>query len=328
MLRIHFTEADLRRITVAPVPNALMETALSVRFLNTRPHRIPRARPGLRQWQRQVAGGAASRTGILRDLDPPSGGLFDFFIQPLAPELQAGLDLAVRTPTEELASEIALLPHPTRNIPLLRELADGTAKGRQTLARHTRRYFDSSLAPLWPRVQAAAVTERALRAETLLRGGVDAMLATLVPGWHWHSPTWHIPSPCDPTDLRLGGHGLLLIPSYFAQGPMYGRMPGEPWTLTYPLHAGEQPTHAADTLGPLLGRTRAAVLASLTHPATTTETADRVGISLPSASQHTTVLRNAGLITTTRTGTAVLHTLTPLGTALLRSDNAARAGRR
>ena len=72
----------------------------------------------------------------------------------------------------------------------------------------------------------------------------------------------------------------------------------------------------------------AAGLASLTHPATTTETADRVGISLPSASQHTTVLRNAGLITTTRTGTAVLHTLTPLGTALLRSDNAARAGRR
>ncbi|MFC8373392.1 winged helix-turn-helix domain-containing protein [Streptomyces sp. NPDC057239] len=60
------------------------------------------------------------------------------------------------------------------------------------------------------------------------------------------------------------------------------------------------------------------------HPATTTETADRVGISLPSASQHTTVLRNAGLITTTRTGIAVLHTLTPLGTALLQSDTAGR----
>ncbi|MFB9397296.1 helix-turn-helix domain-containing protein [Streptomyces echinatus] len=87
---------------------------------------------------------------------------------------------------------------------------------------------------------------------------------------------------------------------------------------------GGHPLHAADTLTPLLGRTRAAVLASLRHPATTTETADRVGISLPSASQHTTVLRNAGLITTTRTGTAVLHTLTPLSTALLRNDSATR----
>ncbi|WP_235618311.1 ArsR/SmtB family transcription factor [Streptomyces sp. CB02400] len=173
-------------------------------------------------------------------------------------------------------------------------------------------------------MQATAVADRSLRAETLLRGGVDAMLATLVPGWRWQSPTWHIPSTCRLTDLHLDGHGLMLVPSYFAYGPMYGRRAGEPWTLTYPLHAGEQPTSATDTLGPLLGRTRAAVLAALRHPATTTETADRVGISLPSASQHTTVLRNAGLITTTRTGIAVLHTLTPLGTALLQSDTAGR----
>ncbi|MEV1178870.1 winged helix-turn-helix domain-containing protein, partial [Nonomuraea sp. NPDC049784] len=66
-------------------------------------------------------------------------------------------------------------------------------------------------------------------------------------------------------------------------------------------------------------RTRAAVLATLRAPATTTSVAERVGISLGSASQHTTVLRNAGLISTTRTGGAVLHTLTPLGQALLHS---------
>ncbi|WP_053711698.1 ArsR/SmtB family transcription factor [Streptomyces sp. NRRL B-3648] len=101
---------------------------------------------------------------------------------------------------------------------------------------------------------------------------------------------------------------------------MHGRVSGRPWTLTYPLSVGEQPTHAANALSPPLGHTRAAVLASLRHPATTTETADRVGISLSSASEHTTVLRKAGLIATTRTGTAVLHSLTPLGTALLHHD--------
>ncbi|WP_128429446.1 ArsR/SmtB family transcription factor [Streptomyces cyaneus] len=317
MLRIHFTEADLRQITVAPVPNALLETALSVRYLRTRPTGLVRSRPGLRQWQQAIAHSLVPRAGILRSLDPPQGGIFEFFLQPTTPGLHAGVDLAVRTPVQELADEIALLPHPIRDSRALRELADGTRRGRQVLAQDTLLYFNSTLAPLWPQMQATAVADRALRAETLLRGGVDAMLATLVPGWRWESPTWHISSPCAPTDVHLNGRGLMLLPSYFVQEPMY--VPGEPLTLIYPLHASEQPTSAAEMLGPLLGRTRAAVLAALRHPATTTETADRVGISLPSASQHTTVLRNAGLITTTRTGIAVLHTLTPLGRALLGS---------
>jgi DNA-binding transcriptional ArsR family regulator len=320
MLRIHFTEADLRQVTVAPGPNALLETALSLRYLRGRPSCVERLRPGVRQWRRWVIDGKVPRTRIYPHIDPLEGGVFDFFVQPFTPDLRAGLDLAVRTPTPELADEIALLPRPTRDNPVLRELADGTEKGRQILADDTLRYFDSCLAPLWPRMQAITTADRALRAETLLRGGVDALLATLVPGWHWQPPTWHIPAPCSPSDLHLGGHGLMLIPSHFSYGPMYGRRAGEPWTLAFPPHGGEQPTCATDTLGPLLGRTRAAVLAALRHPATTTETADRVGISLPSASQHTTVLRNAGLITTIRTGTAVLHTITPLGAALLQND--------
>ena len=36
-----------------------------------------------------------------------------------------------------------------------------------------------------------------------------------------------------------------------------------------------------------------------------------------SVSRHTHVLREAGLVATTRDGTAVRHTLTPLGIALL-----------
>lgn len=47
-------------------------------------------------------------------------------------------------------------------------------------------------------------------------------------------------------------------------------------------------------------------------------------ISLPSASQHTTVLRNADLITTTSIGSAVLHTLSPLREILLRGDTTLR----
>jgi DNA-binding transcriptional ArsR family regulator len=49
----------------------------------------------------------------------------------------------------------------------------------------------------------------------------------------------------------------------------------------------------------------------------TTELARRVGVSAGSVSQHTAVLRDSGLILTGRLGKSVVHTLTPLGAAML-----------
>ncbi|MFG2311523.1 winged helix-turn-helix domain-containing protein [Streptomyces sp. NPDC048566] len=45
--------------------------------------------------------------------------------------------------------------------------------------------------------------------------------------------------------------------------------------------------------------------------------ADRAGVSAATASEHAGVLRAAGLITTVRDGSRVVHALTPLGEALL-----------
>jgi DNA-binding transcriptional ArsR family regulator len=50
---------------------------------------------------------------------------------------------------------------------------------------------------------------------------------------------------------------------------------------------------------------------------TTGELARRHEISAPGVSQHTQVLREAGLIVSRRTGPNVIHTVTPLGKALL-----------
>jgi DNA-binding transcriptional ArsR family regulator len=47
--------------------------------------------------------------------------------------------------------------------------------------------------------------------------------------------------------------------------------------------------------------------------------ARRLNISPAAASQHTTVLRNAGLLVSHRDRNTVLHTLTPLGRAMLNS---------
>lgn len=75
---------------------------------------------------------------------------------------------------------------------------------------------------------------------------------------------------------------------------------------------------SSPALARLVGRTRAAVLfAARTRP-TTSELARRVGISAASASEHATVLREAGLITTHRHRNTVRHTLTRIGVDLLR----------
>ncbi|MDQ0994530.1 helix-turn-helix transcriptional regulator [Streptomyces sp. V3I7] len=321
-MRLHFTPADLRRVTLI-APDALQEVTLSVRRLRARPTSGHGTRHGLEQWHRRTRAGARDRAGILLDLVPQEKFLPDFLFQ-LADAFDTGVERAVQTPTEQLAADIGELAAHLRPNRRVRELAEGTSGARQGLAADLRRYFDSCLAELWPQVLAGAAADRALRAETLLRGGVDGLLATLGTRWRWEPPVLHIPWP-GPHDIEvpLCGRGLVLLPSYFG-GPGLMYRTEEPAVLIYPMHAGDPSAGGADALGPLLGRTRATVLAALRHPATTTTVAERVGVSLPSASQHTTVLRNAGLITTTRTGSAVLHALSPLGEALLNGDTGIR----
>jgi DNA-binding transcriptional ArsR family regulator len=59
------------------------------------------------------------------------------------------------------------------------------------------------------------------------------------------------------------------------------------------------------------------VLRALSTGATTSEIAQRLAISPASASEHATVLRNAGLIASGRERNTVIHALTPLGQTLL-----------
>ncbi|MDQ3790634.1 MAG: winged helix-turn-helix domain-containing protein, partial [Actinomycetota bacterium] len=69
----------------------------------------------------------------------------------------------------------------------------------------------------------------------------------------------------------------------------------------------------------LLGRTRAAVLLAIAERPhlNTTELARRLGTSLASASQHVTVLREAGLTITNRHNGSAMHHLSNLGEDLL-----------
>ncbi|MET9623812.1 winged helix-turn-helix domain-containing protein [Streptomyces sp. NPDC006464] len=335
MIRLHFMAADLRQITLAPAADALSETALSLR-LGLRAGRpgdvsgpgsalLHRTRPAAREWQRSLRGGPAAGAGVLAELVTEDGFVPDFLLQPSVHDFTDALAAAVATPTGTLARDLGVpevsgwnggLARPGR---WARELAQGSAAARHALARDTRAYFHSSVEPLWPRIRADALTDRALRAEMLLRGGVDALLTTLGTTWRWQPPTLHLPSASS-YDIPLCGRGLLLVPSWFATGPMVMYRPEAATVLVYPMCDGAASGRSDDrpeALGALLGRTRAQVLRLLRSPASTTALAERAGVSLAAASQHAGVLRGAGLIDTVRTGTAVLHSLTPLGHALL-----------
>ncbi|MGW0059133.1 ArsR/SmtB family transcription factor [Streptosporangium sandarakinum] len=321
MIRLHFTETDLRRVTLAPAPDALLEIGLSLRRLRGAPGGTGWSRPAVLEWNREMATGQGARVGRLLDLVSCDAAMPAFLCQPDAGDFAAGIERVRRTPGAELAVDLSHLT-PSREVSgWYRELADGGAAARRTLVSELDDYFTASMEPLWPRIRSAAAADRALRAETLMRGGVDALLATLGVACRWEPPTLHV-GTAGTHDIPLCGRGLTLVPSYFASAPVVGYRPGGTVALVYPMASEERPDGASAVLGPLLGRTRAAVLAALRRPATTTALAERTGVSPASASQHAAVLRNAGLVSTIRTGSAVLHTLTPLGEALLRGGPA------
>ncbi|MFJ7066005.1 ArsR/SmtB family transcription factor [Streptomyces sp. NPDC101115] len=337
MIRLHFTADDLCRITLAPTANALTETVLGARLSlrqggpgGRNGHlgfgQARRARSAARKWHHTLHRGPGARAGVLAELVGEDGFVPDFLLQPGIHDLAGALEAVAATPVERLALDLGIPQAAGWNGGLTRpgrwahELAQGSPKATRALLHDTRSFFTTHVEPLWPTIRQDTLTDRALRSEMLLRGGVDALLTTLGTTWHWQHPTLHIPSKST-YDIPLCGRGLLLIPSWFAAGPMVMYRPKAPTILVYPLHEAAGRTAAPDerpeALAALLGRTRAHVLTLLHTPATTTTLAERASISLAAASHHTKVLRTAGLIDTVRTGTAVLHTLTPLGHTLL-----------
>jgi DNA-binding transcriptional ArsR family regulator len=117
---------------------------------------------------------------------------------------------------------------------------------------------------------------------------------------------------------RLGGKGLLFLPSAFSTG--VGVYLGEAWpyALTYPARGiAAAPPASATGLAKLIGRTRAKILTELAAPASTTHLAALFGQSAGTTGGHLAALRAGGLVTGTRTGRSVMYTRTPLGDALV-----------
>ncbi|MFJ6697654.1 DUF5937 family protein [Streptomyces sp. NPDC091272] len=311
MLRIHFTGEDLARVRLAARPDALWETVLS--FHRLRDRRGGRVYGDWRAQARTRLGRGGSRRLLASVV--PARGYFPDFLTPAegVHGWEEGLSAVRATAGGRFAGELALLKRQFDEPPRLAALVDALGD-----------YHRAAVAPYWPHVHARVEAERAARGRALLDGGADALLASLPPALRWRSPVLEADYPVD-RDVMLAGRGLRLQPSFFCQGaPVMLYDPGLPPVLVYPVEHAAPRTSAAGGphLGRLVGHTRSAVLRAIDHGCTTSELARRAGVSLASASQHACVLREAGLVVTLRNGSAVLHSLTPLGAALLRGGAA------
>lgn len=320
MLRIHFTGADLARTRVAAAPDPLWELVLSMHALRRR-----NDDPVLTAWKRQVAPAlrlgepARAEVDVLLKLNPPVGYFPDFLTPAVgAAGFDAGVEAVIATPGRHLRRDIEKLPAPA---PELAGLHRGEAVAAEELGQALHQYRRVALDPVWDRVQAAFDADRAARGRVMADHGVEAMLAGLHPAARWHGGALEITGYAGDRDLHLGGRGITLVPSYFktTDKPLTLADPELPPVLVYSIHKPEftPVTGRREALASLVGRTRAAVLEVVGDGCTTGELARRLMISPAAASEHASVLRDSGLLLSVRDGNRVLHSLTPLGLALL-----------
>jgi DNA-binding transcriptional ArsR family regulator len=263
--------------------------------------------------------------GALYELVPPQRYFPDFVTPaPTSASLESGIDAMLHVPRARLRTELAKANSGSRRSPWLGGLAAGEPRQLRWLASALRTYHKHALAPFHDQIATRLDDHRGHLTRRLVNGGVHAMLASLAPGIRWTPPVLTAAYPADLT-IDLAGRGLTLVPSFFCEtAPVALADTALEPVLVYPIDPPTQwiqPTTDHDDtdrhLATLIGAPRAALLRALTTPLGTTRLAARAGLSLSSTSEHTTILRNSGLVKSTRDGRYVVHTLTPLGQHML-----------
>ncbi|NYH45069.1 DNA-binding transcriptional ArsR family regulator [Micromonospora jinlongensis] len=330
MLKIHFSGEDILRTRLAPAADPIWELVLSLHVLQGR-----NRDPLTANWRRTVSQAlrqdvASEQLRLLFALNPPRG-YFPDFLTPYdsVDGFEAGLDALRRTPTELLHRDLTVLAAENQLPSSAAALARGEVEVLHHLTESMEQYRSLAINPYWSRIQAAVAADRARRARALLDGGVEGLLTSLRPAMRWEGGVLEVRHYPHNREMHLDGRGLLLVPSFFcASTPVALLDPALPPVLVYPVdrlgglapadRIAATPSDAPrDSLAALLGRTRAAVLQATDEGSTTGEVARQLNISPAAASQHATVLRNAGLLVSHRERNSVLHTLTPLGRAML-----------
>lgn len=324
MLRIYFSRDDVARTRVAPGADPVWELILSLHSIRARKRDRD---PMLAGWRRDVATVLRDRqraeyVRMLFALNPPQG-YFPDFLTPFASRagINAALDAIRSTPAGQLRRDLTLLASSNRLPASVTTLARGETAALRHLTDSMETYRSLAIAPYWNRIESAVEADRSVRARAMLADGADGLLASLRPAMRWDGRVLEVLHYPVSRELHLDGRGLLLVPAFFcARTPVTLVDPDLPPVLVYPVERlggfNQQPGRQK-ALAALLGSTRARVLEVVGDGCSTSEIARRLDISPAAASQHTAVLREGNLLVSRRDGSTMLHTLTPLGRAML-----------
>lgn len=326
MIRLRLGAADLARIRIGAAVSPFAETMAAAELIRGRSAGLV-----FGGWRRPVMGQLDSKVRPLVTIFAPGRPGLDLctLVGPVD-TIGEGIDRLMSARPGQLRAEIdSIAPHhPSTAWPWMR--LDTDTGLRRQLSAAVRSFHAVAIGPRWPHLRQFLQAERTSQIELLATAGIDRFLSVLCPPLiQWHPPLLHIQSMTgEPKNVDLAGRGLVITPSIFlTPRPVLSTdpcNPDAPPTLIYPAVreldvARPLWTSARDhqALAILLGRTRSAALEAISGGCGTGELALRIGVSAPTASQHATALRRAGLITTHRSAGLVRHMLTPLGQSLL-----------
>ncbi|TYB93519.1 winged helix-turn-helix transcriptional regulator [Micromonospora sp. WP24] len=332
VIQLHFTAADLTRVRFAASP--LTETVASLRALAAGSRGRHLHGPWIDRFADRAGRLRERDLDLLRALVRPQGYIPDFLLLPPGRRSSTFADalaqLADADPTV-VAQELTHLAthrvaqqgagHEARQA-LLQALVRRPDAGLGPVTEAIEAYHRVAIAPDWPRIDALLNDDIAYRLDALADGGVDRMMSNLHPSVTFADQTLRITKYYD-GHADCDGRGLILVPCAFAWPDVLVRtaQPESPSVSYSPRGLGrlweKRAEQAGSALAGVLGQTRAALLAQLDLPMSTSQAATQMALSAPTLSVHLQALRDAGLLTSRRTGRQVLYSRTDLGDRLL-----------
>ncbi|TYL53034.1 ArsR/SmtB family transcription factor [Agromyces mariniharenae] len=205
--------------------------------------------------------------------------------------------------------------------------AGSSSAALRRVIRALRQLWDTCFEPYWPRMRAVLEADIVYRGRQIAQAGVAGMLNGLSSRIEYDHGVVSV-RLADPNDRTqaIDGNGLTLVPTMFTRRASAPVGDGPPMIMYSARGQGalweaERVANPA-AVAAVLGETRASLLAALGDPASSTELGVRLGVTASAVNQHLRVLRDAGLLVSTRYGRSVLYLRSELGSALLE----ARAG--
>jgi DNA-binding transcriptional ArsR family regulator len=328
VIELSFSTVDVGRIRFALSP--VREAVAAVRALTT-------ATPnGLHaSWLRWVRPRLTEvDLDLLTTLVRPAGYIPDFLVPAPAhpsPTIESGLTQVAATAPALVAEQLRhLAGHPvaqrgpgrTDRVRRLDELIATPDSGLAGIVAALGRWWRVAVLPHWPRMRALLHDDVTYRLGELADGGVQQLFRTLHPLISFSGDTLRI-TKYYTGRAQLRQRGLLLTPCVFAwPDVLVGTADPQAATLTYsPRGLGrlwQSPDGtAAGPLTAVLGRTRAALLAQLDLPMSTSQLATLLDLAAPTVNVHLKALQAAGIVGARRDGHSVLYRRSRLGDLLL-----------